>query len=77
MNRVTVTNPCLGITGMQVCAISDASDDEILEVANRENPSGTMNGWTDVVRKVENGNEKMLPVSCSQEPGRIHLIVTC
>ena len=48
--RVLVTKPMLGICHMQVCTVADASDEEILRVANRENPVGTERGWCDVIR---------------------------
>jgi len=40
MNRVTVSRCWVGFFGVQVCAVKDATDDEILEVCNRENPAG-------------------------------------
>ncbi len=51
MDRVVVTIPFSGICYMQVCAVSDATDEEILEVANSKNPSGTTNGWVEVARE--------------------------
>ena len=46
MDRVVVTNMWCGIVHMQVCAVEDATDNEILVVCNRKNPSGTTNGWS-------------------------------
>ena len=37
MKRVVVTQPMIGICYMQVCAVTDASDEEILEVARENN----------------------------------------
>ena len=39
--RVIVTKFYNGLCGMQVCAVHDATDEEVLAVCNRENPSGT------------------------------------
>lgn len=76
LKRVIVTNPFNGIFAMQVCAVSDATDEEILEVANRENPSGTTNGWCEVVRE-NYEDEKARPVICSEYPERKHFLVIC
>lgn len=73
--RVVVTRAVLGICHMQVCAAKDATDTEVLGVANRENPSGTTNGWTTVIRS---GDEsKKAPVACQQNPERLHLLLVC
>ena len=80
MNRVIVTNPMIGLVGMQVCAARDATDEEILKVCNTENPSGTSGGWSKVFRKVEEGYENMensLPVQCEDYKNRIHFIIIC
>lgn len=66
---------------MQVCAERDATDEEILAVCNRENPSGTTNGWAEVVRETVEGSRfktpDALPVQCAQSPERIHFVVLC
>jgi hypothetical protein len=71
----------MGLIAMQVCAISDATDQEILDVCNRENPAGTTNGWGRVVRSVEPDewavNETSLPVPCGDDATRTHFLVTC
>jgi hypothetical protein len=72
VNRVVVTRAVCGICHMQVCATADATDEEVLEIANRENPSGTSRGWASVVREGEGA-----PVPCESEPQRIHLLVRC
>jgi len=72
MNRVVVTRPVVGICYMQVCAVKDATDEEILRVANSENPSGTHNGWMTVIRQ---GKGK--PVTCSDDKGRKHFLLSC
>ena len=81
MERVMVTRAMMGIAGMQCCAVADATDTEILAVCNRENPSGTRNGWSSVVRSVIVDNmfrgEQAQPVTCGDYPDRQHLIVLC
>ncbi len=61
---------------MQVCAESDATNEEILAACNTKNPAGTENGWTTVVRNDEE-NPKMNPVACNDMPGRTHFLVSC
>jgi len=76
MERVKVTIPFSGICYMQVCAEEDATDEEILEVANRDNPSGTTNGWSKVARE-NHENENARPVKCEDHPDRKHFILIC
>lgn len=73
MNRVEVTRSFVGIYYMQVCAEKDASDKEILEVCNRENISGTTNGWMSVLRE----DSEHPPVACQDNPSRLHFLVSC
>lgn len=77
MNRVVVTNIFVGVCHMQVCAVQDASDEEILAVCNRENPSGTSLGWTQVRRGSTGEYAHCAPVECEQDPIRIHYVVAC
>ena len=76
MNKVIVTRQMIGICYMQVCAESDATDEEILEVCNRENPAGTRNGWMTVARDNEE-DSRLRPVSCDDDPNRKHFIIIC
>lgn len=69
MDRVVITRAVVGICHMQVCAVADATDDEILVICNRENPSGTMHGWSDVCR-----NDHVL---CEERRERRHFLVSC
>jgi hypothetical protein len=73
--RVLVTRAFLNLTAMQVCVVADATDEEILEVCNRENASGTEFGWVEVIRGQEKQN--YAPVSCETHEGRTHYLVTC
>jgi hypothetical protein len=85
--RVCVTLPFAGLRAMQVCAVEDATDKEILEVCNRENPQMVTGGWHTVVRTKEQvdkqgliakvSSESALPGKCVECPGRLHIIVLC
>ncbi len=81
MDRVIVTKAMVGICGMQVCAEKDATNDEILAVCNQDNPSGTTNGWSRVVRNIDKESwftdETALPIQCESYPDRIHFLVIC
>ena len=60
---------------MQVCAVDDATDEEILEVANRENRCFLRrDGWMEVYRG-DDANKK--PGPCNDHPGRTHFLVSC
>jgi len=61
---------------MQVCAVKDATHEEILEVANRENPAGTSGGWMEVADE-NHIPENIRPVKCDDDPDRIHYILIC
>lgn len=77
--RVIVTRPMIGLCHMQVCAVADATDEEILAVCDAENPAGTTFGWATVHRAPEEwlGGEIPGPVECADVPGRVHLLVSC
>lgn len=87
MARVEITRPIIadagvaGLVMMQVCAVADATDEEILEVCNLHNPCGTTNGWSSVVREVDPDSmfrtENTLPVTCEEYPDRKHFVVLC
>jgi hypothetical protein len=77
MDRVTVTQYMMGLCHMQVCAVPDATDEEILAVCNRENPSGTAGGWS-VVRRADDASWGPVgPVQCESDPTRMHFLVAC
>ena len=71
--RVKVTRCILGLAYMQVCAVRDATDTEVLEVCNIENPSGTLGGWV----KVHHEEGPLAPIACEDRPNRWHLIISC
>ena len=66
----------IGICYMQVCAVHDATDEEILEVANEKNPSGTEAGWGIVCRE-DDEQENRRPVICEDNSERRHFILIC
>jgi hypothetical protein len=81
MNKVIVTRLMVGICHMQVCAHKDATDDEIVAVANRENPPGTSAGtsagtWS-VVREESEFWGDLRPVQCQDDPERMHYMLGC
>lgn len=71
-SKVIVTKEVIGICYMQVCADKSATDEEILSVCNRENPSGTTNGWASVIREGQGA-----PVVCADDSNRLHILVSC
>lgn len=80
MERVVVSRNMVGIVMMQVCAVPDATDEEILTVCNRDNPAGTKAGWSQVIRKEGPGpfgTANKMPVPCIEYPGRMHFLVVC
>lgn len=80
MERVVVSRKIVNIFTMQVCAVNDATDEEILHVCNRDNLCGTTNGWVQVIR-VPDGSlgseENKAPVPCADDASRTHFLVTC
>ena len=66
----------MGICFMQVCAVKDATDEEILAVCEKENPCGTMNGWTRVIHK-DDEHPEMNEGPCADAPERMHYLVSC
>lgn len=80
--RVVITKPVIGLVHMQVCAVADATNEEILETCNNENPSGTAAGWGHVIREEEPEDtfwhsERLKPVQCAESAERKHFIVSC
>lgn len=77
MKRVVIVRAVLGICHMSVCAVKDASDEEILEVCNSQNPSGTSNGWGTVHKADDETWGKIGPVQCADDSERLHIVVGC
>jgi len=76
MERVVVTRCMVGICHMQVCAVADATDEEILHVCNTQNPSGTSHGWGTVIRDNPEYPQQN-PGPCEEYPERIHFLISC
>lgn len=72
MKKIHVTRGIIGICHMQVCVEGEATDKEILDVCNQEYPSGTSNGWSEIIRSGEGG-----PVTCHEDPQRTHYLAVC
>lgn len=67
---------------MQVCAIADVTDEEILSACNSENPQMVSGGWHSVVRSAEDCkrlglNANAVPGDCVECKGRKHFIAVC
>lgn len=75
--RVVITKAICGIFHMQVCAVQDATDEEILARCNCDNPSGTSHGWSKVFRVDDEFWGRTAPVECAQGGGRVHFMVGC
>lgn len=75
-DRCVVSRPIVNIFTMQVCAVSDATDEEILECCNALNPAGTQHGWSQVIRDDKEAKQRN-PVPCATYQGRTHFLVTC
>lgn len=78
--RVTVSRQFVNLLAMQVCAVNDATDEEILHVANRDNYCGTSNGWCKVIRTPDGDigePPEAGPVPCNDHDGRTHFLVSC
>ena len=76
MSRVIVTRSIIGICHMQVCAEADTTDEEILKVCNKENPSGTSLGWCRVIRD-DKEKPNCNPVQCADDKERMHFMIAC
>lgn len=72
VDRLYVSRPMVGLAHMQVCAVPDVTNQEILDFCNSANPSGTSAGWTTVVRRGKNK-----PRPCDDDSRRIHILVGC
>jgi hypothetical protein len=70
--KMVVTRPMYGFFQMQICGDPDLTDEEILDFCNRENPSGTTNGWSRVERVGDQA-----PVVCDDNPNKRHYIISC
>jgi len=77
MDRIIITKPMHGICMMQVCAIKNIKDKELLDYVNIHNPSGTKNGWTKVIRD-DKEHPDCNPIKCADHPNkRVHFLIAC
>ena len=76
MERVEVARCMMGIAHMQVCAVADATDEEILNICNKQNPAGTQNGWMVVIRD-DKEYPQCNPIRCNEHPDRMHFMISC
>lgn len=69
--------PYMGILDMQVCVPKDWTDFEIINFANKENPTGLKTGW--VIRregdKFLSGSHER--VTCAENPDFVHVMLDC
>jgi hypothetical protein len=75
--RVVVTREFVSLLFMQVCAVADATDEEILQVCNAQNECGTSAGWSWVVREGNAPTPEAKPGPCETYPGRLHFLAGC
>lgn len=72
--RVEVTRSNERRTMLGVCAVADATDEEILTACNEADPQLTP--WSRVIRENTPGFEpRSRPFPCPDYPGRVHLLV--
>jgi hypothetical protein len=82
--RVMLTGMYAGLFACQVCVVPDATDEEILEACNREDPRTEGFSWVRVIRTQKDIDElklrtpdrsSALPGTCVECPPRIHMVV--
>jgi 5'(3')-deoxyribonucleotidase len=74
--QIETINPFLGLCHMAVCCEKNTTAAEILSHCNRTNPSGTTNGWCDII-DAKHKDKKLRPVQCSDDKNRLHVLVVC
>lgn len=75
---VVVTQPFIGLLYMQVCAYGETPPERVEEAANALNPAGTSGGWHIVLEDPPDWDGKSIaPVSCADNPERLHYILSC
>lgn len=75
MNEPEITYT--GVLDMQVCVPEDFNDNQVIEYANKFNPTGIESKWE--IRKTGNPrlggcNER---VKCSDKNGFVHIMLEC
>jgi hypothetical protein len=64
-----------GVFDMQVCVPEEFTDEQVLEFATRENPSGTESGW-----QIRRSGDPLLAgapsrMPCSAREGCVHVVL--
>ena len=78
MEKVIQTVAFVNIYTCQVCAEKDLTDEEVVQLLEESNPTGTSNGWSSIVREVTDVfDESCMPKPCADYPDRMHYLVTC
>jgi len=82
--RVIDGSPYGGSPVMQVCAVLDATDEEILKTCNSQDELKSHNDWTTVMRDPDKFNlsSNWRPVECGDaekcgQGPRLHIFVIC
>lgn len=73
MSRVTIYSS--GMCCCSVCADVAVSIEAITEAVNRDNPSGTKNGWSLAKRDFALGDKN--PCACNEQKGKLHYLFSC
>jgi len=76
MNKIETVKPVHGICHMIVCSTKEATDKEILDFCNKDNPSGTTLGWATVIRN-DKKHPQCNPLVCNDNKDRLHFMVGC
>ena len=65
------------LVDMQVCVPESFTDKEVIEFANRENSSGTQDGWS--IRSPDDPaqNGDPIRVDCRGRSGYVHIMLVC
>lgn len=73
MDRIMITRRQLGHLHMQVCIDPDVTNDDILDVCNRQNPRDPTSAWQSVRRYC---GDTPMTKPCPAHPHRLHLLVS-
>lgn len=67
----------LSICDMQVCVPADWTDEQVVEFANTQNPTGIELSWT--IRGPESPYQQGAPVRvpCAERPEYVHIMLEC
>jgi hypothetical protein len=74
MDRVVAYG--IGFVHTSVCAVADATPDEIRGAANRASPTGLDHGW-EISEDKEFATGEPNPCPCNEHEGRQHWLLVC